>query len=506
MRYRLPLLALAALLAGCEGNRPPHAPGTPILASPGECQETRPEADREAAPSTPGFPTHPRDLKAPAPLVFSPRPIPASLLANGTKVFVAEDRTVPLVHITLTLRTGVLEEAPEQAGLAALTGSLMRGGGAGDWDADALDALLEDMAASVDSDVAEDMGTLALSCRVQDLPRCLDVLKAVLISPRFDARRLSMIQAQIMEGIRRRKDDPSDLASMAFDETVYGAGSPWARAPTLDTVGKLTREDVVAFHRDHILPCLCSIAVSGDIQEDELLPRLEGAFGALARREGQGPPPPPAPGIQQARTILIPKSLNQATLMIGHAGPPNLLELQPHPDRYALQVFNFIFGGGGFGSRLTKEVRVRKGLAYSVYAWLAMGNGRGTIAMSSQTRTEGTLEALKTMREVLEGLLAAGVTEDEVRTAKDSLVNAFVFRVATPSNQVLNAARYDYAGLPPDYLSQYVSRIQAVTTGDVMRAARVHYHPERMSVVVCGNRETLEAPLQALCPVEIREP
>jgi predicted Zn-dependent peptidase len=427
-------------------------------------------------------------------------------LTNGTKVFVAEDRTVPLVHITVTLRTGILEEAPEQSGLAALTGSLLRSGGAGDWDADALDELLENMVASVSSDVAEDMGTLALSCRVQDLPTCLGVLKAVLVSPRLDERRLSLAKAQIMEEIRRRKDDPSALAFLAFDETVYGADSPWARSSTLDTVGKLTREDVLAFHRDHILPCLHAIAVSGDVQKAELLPQLEGAFGALARREGQGPLPPPAPGIQQSRTILIPKSLNQATLMIGHAGPPNLLEGQPHPDRYALQVFNFIFGAGGFGSRLTKEVRVRKGLAYSVGAHLGMENGRGTIGMRSQTRTEGALEALNTMREVLEGVLAAGVTEDEVRTAKDSLVNAFVFRVATPANQVQNAALYDYAGLPPDYLSQYVSRIQAVTAEEVMRSARAHYHPERMSVVLCGNRETLEAPLQALGPVEIREP
>ena len=503
---RLPFLALAALLAGCEGSLPSHDFGTPILVSPGGHLEIPPEAGREAAPSAGGVPTHPRDLKPPAPLVFSPQPISPALLANGTKVFVTEDRTVPLVHITVTLRTGILEEAPEQSGLAALTGSLLRDGGAGDWDADALDELLEDMAASVSSDVTEDMGTLALSCRTQDLPRCLDVLKAVLVSPRFDERRLSLTRAQVMEGIRRRKDDPSDLAALAYDETVYGADSPWARSPTLDTVGKLTREDVVAFHRDHILPCLHAIAVSGDIQKAELLLQLAGAFGALARREGQGPPPPPAPGIQQIRTILIPKSLNQAMLMVGHAGPPNLVEGQPHPDRYALQVFNFIFGGGGFGSRLTMEVRVRKGLAYSVYGSLAMGNGHGAITMSSQTRTEGTLEALKTMREVLEGVLAAGVTEDEVRTAKDSLVNAFVFRVATPANQVQNAALYDYAGLPPDYLSQYVSQIQAVTAEDVMRAARAHYHPGQMSVVVCGSREALEAPLQALGPVEIREP
>ncbi len=495
---RLPLLALAALLAGCDGSRPPHITGTPILPSTGKPQAT---------PSGAGLdPVHPRDLKAPPPLLFSPQPIVPALLANGTKVFLAEDHTVPLVHVTVTLRTGILEETPEQSGLATLTGSLMRGGGAGEWDADALDELLEDMAASVGSDVDEDKGTLTLTCRVRDLPRCLEVLKAILTSPRFDEQRLSLTKAQMMEGIRRRKERPSELASLAFAETVYGADSPWARSPTLDTVGKLTREDVVAFHRDHILPCLCSIAVSGDIQKSEMLPQLEGAFGSLARREGQGPPLPPAPGIQQARTILIPKALNQATLMLGHAGPPNLVEGQPHPDRYALQVFNFIFGGGGFSSRLTKEVRVKKGLAYSVHGSLAMEHGRGSITISSQTRTEGALDAMQTMREVLEGLLAAGVDDAEVQAAKDAIVNAFVFRVATPANQVQNAALYDYVGLPADYLSQYVSRIQAVTPEDVMRAARAHYHPEQMSVVVCGSRETLEAPLQALGPVEIREP
>lgn len=508
MTRRAAPFLLSLLLAGCDGGAsyaPKGTRGQPFACY-GPRGETAPVA--AAAPagvpeSSGGMPTHPRGLKAPDPIVFNPAPIAPALLKNGVKVFVAEDRAVPLVSVTLYLRTGVLEEPETKAGLADLAGDAMRAGGAGDWDPDALDELLEGMAASVECEIGTDQGTLSLSCRVQDLDKGLEVLKAVLERPRFDEARLNMVKARALEGIRRRRDDPEALAVAAFRRLLYGAGSPWARESTQASVAALTREDVAAFHAEHIRPCLWSAAVAGDLDAGEAVRRMEAAFGSFPRREGAGPALPPEPAILDPRVVLVPKPVDQASLFVGHAGPSNLQDGQPHPDRYAIQVFNFILGGGSFTSRLVKEIRVTRGLAYSAWSAFSMHNGRGAVQMGCQTRTDKATESLACMKEVLRKALDGGVTEEELALAKDSMVHAFVFKVATPALRAQNAASFDYMGFPADYLSHYVARIQAVTVEDVARVAKAHCHPDRMSIAVCGSSEGLEKPLAAFGRVEV---
>ena len=452
-----------------------------------------------------GVPTHPRGLRPPATLSFAPAPIEPMALSNGAKVFIAEDHTVPLVSLRVYLRTGVLEEPAEKAGLAALAGSALRAGGAGDREPAALDALLEDSAISVESSVGRDFGTLSLTCRVQDLSKGLEVLRDVLEKPRFDAQRLALVRAQMMEGIRRRQDDPEELASVAFGKLLYGADSPWCREATLATLQGITREDVEAFHRDHILPCLWSVAASGDVDAFDLSRRMESALGSLPRRDGTGPALPAAPAIQAPHVVLIPKDVNQASLFVGHAGLPNLLDGKPHPDRYALQVFNYILGGAGFSSRLTQEIRVKRGLAYGVWSAIPMENGRGAVEMGSQTKTESAKETLGLLRSVMAQALEQGVTPKEVALAKEAMTNAFVFRTATASARVQNAALYDFMGLPPDYLSRYVENLKKVSSDDVLRAARAHCHPDQLSIAVCGVREALEPALAEFGKVEVPE-
>ena len=503
---RSPPLLLAALLlsAGCDGMgvpAPKRAPGEPFVRFGPKGQEAPPAGPVQALDG--GMPTHPRGLKPPAPLAFNPPPIAPVPLSNGARVFLAQDRSVPMVSVTLYLRTGVLEEPAAKAGLADLTGDAMRAGGAGDWDPDALDELLEGMAASVECEIGADQGSLSLSCRVQDLPKGLEVLRAVLERPRFDERRLQMLKGRTLEGIRRRNEDPQALAASAFHRLLYGADSPWARESTLATVSPLTRDDVAAFHAGHVKPCLWSIAASGDLEEKDLLRQLEAAFGSLPRREGMGPALPTSPAVREPRVVLLPKTVNQATLLVGHAGAPNLADGQPHPDRYAIHVLNFILGGGSFSSRLVKEVRVTRGLAYSAWSAFPMESGRGSVQMGSQTRTEKACESLSCMQEVLGKLLDGGVTEEEMALAQSSLINAFVFKVATPAQRAQNAAVYEYMGFPADYLSHYVERIRAVTAADVARVAKAHCHPDKMSIAVCGDASALEKGLAAFGKVEV---
>lgn len=509
MRYRLTVLAL--LLSSCAED-PVYASkrqkGVPFAVFPPEgAQAVRPEAAPEAAvpDRVGGVPTHPRLLPVPRPIVFEPEPISPAALANGIQIFVAEDHDVPLVHLTVFLRTGVLEEPADRAGVAELAGALLRTGGAGEWDPEAFDEFLEGMGASLSSGIGRDQGTVSLSCRTQDLDRGLAALRAVLLEPRFDERRFQLVRDRAIDGIRRRRDRPEELAGVCAAELFFGTDSPWAREPSAEAVATLTRDDIVAFHRAHVAPCLWSVAVSGDVERGAVIERLEALLGAAPRRDGMGPEPPPAPGIRTPKVVLIAKAIEQGTVILGHAGLPNLVDGKPHPDRYAMQVLNYVLGGGGFISRLTMEVRVRRGLSYSVWSAMPMESARGSVQMGCGTRTEKVAEAVACMREALEGLQRDGITEEELKTAKEAIANAFVFRVATPEARATNAAVYEFAGFPEDYLTRYVQNLSAVTREDVRRVAREHCRPGELSMAVCGDPSLKEA-LSAFGEVEVREP
>jgi zinc protease len=439
---------------------------------------------------------HPSELPPPGPLKYAPPKVERVSLRNGMEVFLLEDHELPLCSVTAVIRTGSIYDPPEKAGLAGLVGTVMRTGGTKTRTGDELDEEVEFLAASVETGMSEESGTASLSVLSKDLDRGLEILADVLIRPAFPQDKLDLARAQVLEGIRRRYDNPAEIARWEFRKIVYGKESPWARRPTTETVSRITREDLVAFHRDFYRPNGTMLGISGDFRKSDLIPRLERAFSswepaAVRLPDVQRRNPGFAPGV-----YLIAKDVSQSTIRIGHSG------IDRHsPDQYAVAVMNEIFGAGTFTSRLGTEVRSNQGLAYSVGGSLLDGVNGGMFLAVCQTKAETTARAVAVMEEVISKMRTDPVLEREMEDARNSLINSFVFRYASPAQIVNQKVSLRYDGYPDDYLETYIEHIRKVAPEDVLRVARQYIRPDGLAVLVLGKPEKFDRPMTDFGPV-----
>ncbi|MDH7570005.1 MAG: pitrilysin family protein, partial [Armatimonadota bacterium] len=298
--------------------------------------------------------------------------------------------------------------------------------------------------------------------------------------------------------IRRKNDHPAEVAGRVFAQTIYGKESPWAREPTLAGIRSIQREDLVAFHQRYFAPNNTVLAVVGDLSVEEMAQRVRRWLGDWESRKVEIPPVPPVRPAVPPEVILVPKEVSQVNVRIGHLGLPRL-----GPDHYSVQVMNYILGAGGFGSRLMREVRTNRGLAYAVWGYLGEGRDRGLFEMGAETGVETAAQGIQVMRETLAGLLSGPISPAELASAKDALLNSFVFAFQSRFQIASRQARFDVLGYPPDYLQTYVSRIAAVTPEAVQRAAQAHLHMDQLVVVAVGPRAPLEKALAQFGTVRV---
>ncbi|MDY6847591.1 MAG: M16 family metallopeptidase [Geoalkalibacter sp.] len=423
----------------------------------------------------------PRNLTF-APLEFDVPEIAREKRENGLQLYLKPDHELPLVRITAMLGVGAIVEPPEKTGLAAVYASLLRQGGAGELDPDEMDETLERMAADFSADADTYAVTLEMSLRAEDLDRGLGILSQVLRRPRFDSARLEIIKRRMQEEIRRRNDDPAQLSRHILYRALYGE-HPLGLRPEVETVNAVERVDLVELHRRYSHPNNLQIGISGDF--DPLL--LEGLVARHfdnwpAGSVAQLPIPPlgqtPAPAIWVAS-----KELSQTTILLGEIGLT-----KDNPDQYAVRVMNYLLGGGGFNSRLMRKIRSDRGLAYSVYSYYQVGRRLpGPFVAGCETRPDAVDEVIELMQQTMEEMRSDPVSQQDLKLAKESLINSFVFTFEDQHDVVAMTMRLDYYDYPADYLSGYRDRIAAVTRADVMRVARRYLDPERQALVLVGD-------------------
>ncbi|OGG54869.1 MAG: hypothetical protein A3F84_13150 [Candidatus Handelsmanbacteria bacterium RIFCSPLOWO2_12_FULL_64_10] len=439
---------------------------------------------------------HPSELPPPQPLKYEPPKVERVTLQNGLDVFLLEDHELPLINATAYIRTGSIYDPPDRAGLAGLVGTVMRIGGTKTRTGDELDEELEFLAASVETGMSEESGAASLSVLSKDIDRGLAVFADVLMNPEFRQDKLDLAKSQTIDGIRRRYDDPYEIARWEFRKIVWGKESPWARRSTVESVSRIAREDLMAFHQKYYHPNNVLLGVSGDFKRADLLPRLEKAFAAWK------PVPVQPPEVQKQNpgfkpgVYLVSKDLSQSTVRIGHVG------IQRHsPDQYAVAVLNEIFGAGTFTSRLGTEVRSKQGLAYRVGGSLLDGINSGMFVALCQTKAETTARAIALMKDIIAKMQTDPITDEEMQTAKSSLINSFIFKYSSPAQIVNQKVSLKYDGYPDDYLETYIDRIQKVTKDDVLRVAKNYIHPEGLAVLVLGKPEKFDRPVSEFGPV-----
>lgn len=426
------------------------------------------------------------------PIKFEP-PFPTRFtLDNGMVVYFLEDHKLPVITMNALVKTGRIYETEDKVGLAWITGEVMRTGGTSSLTAEEVNEALDYIAATVETQVGLEQGTASLHCLSKYLDEALKIYSEILKSPRFDQEKVSLEKEKVKEEIRRQNDRPDSIAFREFHKLLY-PDHPYGRMPTLQTIDNITKEDLVNFHQRFFHPNNMILAVSGDITPDQLKDKLTKYFGDWEKKDFVLPTTPVVDLSFKENINYIFKDINQTNIWIGHLGYK-----QDNPDRFALHVMNFILGGGGFTSRLTNQVRVEQGLAYSVYSYFNKRKDLGGFFAVCQTKGETTFKALSLMREVIKKLQESGATEQELKLAKDYIINSEVFRYSTPEKIVNQQTQLEFDGFPFDQMKKDIEEIKKVSLADVNRVAKEYLHPDKMIILLVGNKDLFEKPLSEL--------
>jgi zinc protease len=442
----------------------------------------------------PNTPAAYRDLKFP-PLKKIPIPnVTTYTLPNGMKLYLLEDHELPIVGGTVRVRTGNLFEPADKIGLAGITGSVMRSGGTQNKTGDQLDEQLENIAASVESDIGETSGSVAFSALKENTDEVLGIFKDVLTEPEFRQEKIDLALSELRSGIARRNDDAHGVAEREFADIVYGKDTPYGWQMEYATLDNIKRADVAAFYKRYFFPANMLMAVWGDFSTAEMQAKLAKLFGGWNYEQPKVPPFPPVrpqahPGIYLAKK----DDVTQTFFIEGHLGGQ-----RNDPDLPALEVMGDILGGG-FQSRLVQRVRTQLGLAYEISAeWSANYDHPGTFEVGGSTKSASTADTLKAIQEQIDRIRTSEVTADELETARQSALNGLVFAFDTKTKTLSRLLNYEYYGYPQDFIDRYQKGLEAVTRADVLRVAREHVHPADVTIVAVGKTDEFEKSLATL--------
>ena len=419
-------------------------------------------------------------------LLPAARPVAAApiahreILPNGIVLVVAERPGVPIVAVRTFMRAGSAFEPAAKNGLANLTGSLLTRGTA-KHTAPQIDEAIEFVGGSLEAGAGRDGLTASLSVLKRDLGLGLDLLSEVVLSPAFPEAELTRKVARIQAAIKRSEEDPGSVAARALARLVF-AKHPYALPVegTIESVGKLTRDDVVAFYRGHVRPDTTIVAVVGDVTVDEARREVLARFGGWTRPRTPAPAPPPRATPAPSRTETITKDLTQATIMLGRQAIR-----QVDPDYFPLAVASYVLGGGS-ASRLYSRVRDEGGLAYAVYSYVSPARYGASFVVSAQTRVGEVAKVNDILRDELGRLGRGPVTDDELRLAKEYLIGSFPLRLDTTAKVADFVVAIEEQGLGLDYADRYKASIARVTAADVQRVAARFFGPDTFSRVLVG--------------------
>lgn len=438
---------------------------------------------------------HYKDLVYPPLRELVVPPVERVDLPNGLALYLLEDRSLPKIEGLMLVRTGSRLEPKEKVGLASILGQVLRTGGSASRSGEEVDRQLENAGASVETQIGVSAGSASVFALKEDLPLVLEILAGLVQNPVLPEDKIELAKVQERTGIARRNDDVSEIAGREFAKLLYGAESPYARVPEYATIEAITREDLVLFHRDYFQPNRVLLGLWGDFDSTEVRSLVERYFGSWAKG-GEAPPDPiPPVDAKRGRAIaLVEKDdVNQTQIRIGQLGGRI-----DDPDYFALSVMTEILGGG-FSSRLFQTIRTQRGLAYHASArWGAAYDYPGSFVAASSTKSESTVETIRGIVEEIERISREPVTEEELRLAKDGILNSFVFNFDGKGEIVGRLMTYDYYGYPRDFLSTYQKSVERVTVEDVRRAAAKHVHPEELIVLAVGRDDDFDAPLSTL--------
>jgi zinc protease len=404
-----------------------------------------------------------------------------TILSNGMVLLTSEQRALPMVSIELLIDAGSRHEPASQAGLANLTSKLLTYG-TQKHSAVQISETLDFMGASLVAGCGEDVATVSMTILKKDLAAGLDLLAEILTQANFPQTEIDRQKQAVIASIRAREEDPGAVAATAFAAALFPK-SPYGRPVegTEDSVKGLQQKSLQGFFASHYRPNRAIIAVVGDVAEQEIAQALNKAMKGWSKGAPATKPSVPAE-IGKPQLVQVKKDLTQANIVLGHNGV-----VRGNPDYYAIQVMNYILGGGGFSSRAMDAIRNERGLAYSVYSYFGAEKSHGAFQFVMQTRNETAAEAIRIAKEEMRRMREEPVSDQELNDAKDYLIGSFPLRFDTNRKVASFLAQVEYYELGLDYPERYAEFIRKVSREEVARVARQYLHPDEFITVVVGN-------------------
>lgn len=427
-------------------------------------------------------------------------------LNNGMIVYLMENHELPLVNGSAIIRTGDRWEPADEVGLAQVTGAVMRSGGTKIHPADQLNEMLEQRAASVETGIGGTAGSTSFNSLTEDLDTVFALFAEVLQQPAFPEDKLTLAKTQKKGEIARRNDDPNSIARREFGKLIYGENSPYARTAEYSTLENITREDLIGFYQKYFHPNNIILGIEGDFDSTKMKSLIQKNLGSWKADSNVGKFK--LPSVSQAKKngifFVNQPQLTQSNILMGHLGG-----YFKSPDYPALSVMNNVLNG--FGGRLFNEVRSRQGLAYSVYGyWSPRYDYPGTFIAGGQTRSDATVQFIKSLQEEIKRIQTQPITEKELNFAKESTLNSFVFNFQNPVQTLSRLMRYEYYGYPKDFLFNYQKVVKATTTKDVQRVAQQYLKSDDLVTLVVGSQNAINPPLSQISaqvtPIDVTIP
>src|ERR1700683_4196536 len=417
-------------------------------------------------------------------------------LPNGMVIFLQEDHELPIIDGVARIRGGSRSEPASKVGLLDIYGEVWRTGGTKTQTGDQLDDYLEIRAAKVETGNTADSTTISWSCLKGDFDDVFKVFNDVLREPEFRDDKVDLAQHEMDDAISRRNDDVSEITSRESKKLAYGANNPYAREPEYATVAAVTRQDLLDWHHTYAHPNNIILGVVGDFDSAAMEAKLRKAFGdwskGPAAKEEKIEFDPAKPGYY----LVAKEDVNQSSI--------NMTELgirRDNPDYYATQVFNEAFGGG-FSSRLFKSIRTAQGLAYGVGGGIGAGFAHpGIVRIAMGTKSSTTVESIQALYKEIDNLKQNPISDEEIKRAKDSILNSFVFNFDSPEKVLRERMAYEFYGYPADFLERYRAGIEKVGKEEVDTGAASDLHKDKLAVLGGGNRKDFDKPLTSLGPV-----
>jgi zinc protease len=420
---------------------------------------------------------------------FAALDIQSWTLANGAKVLFVENHSIPILDVSVEFDAGARRDPAGKAGTAELTNSMLARGVHEANAPFAEPALTEAQISNAFADTAAQRGGSAGSDRAGSTLRTLSssaerdasiaLLARILAQPSFPEEFFARDKARMLSAIREDETKPESIADKAFWRLLYGT-HPYAQQETVATVEPITRDDLLAFHNAHYVANRAVISMIGDISRTEANVIAQ----QLTVRLPQGAPLPALPEVKvlPAREELIAHPASQAHILLGM---PAIA--RGDPDYFPLLVGNYTLGGGGFVSRLTHEVREKRGLSYSVYSYFMPMAQPGPFQAGLQTQKDQADQALKVVRDTISTFLREGPSAQELKAAKDNLIGGFALRIDNNRKILDNIAAIGFYNLPLDYLDTWTKKVAAVTVADIKAAFNRKIELDKMSTVIVGN-------------------